>query len=55
MRKHLETIQDYFKIGYEAFEDSREEEKKVRDLYHNRQFNEEQEYILNKRGQPLET
>lgn len=55
MKPIIEDLQDSFKIGYEAFESSREEAKIVDDLYHNRQFTPEQLNTLRKRGQPAET
>lgn len=55
MLTDIKTLKDLFKVSYEAFEESRIEEKQVRDLYHNRQYTEEQLNILSKRGQPSET
>lgn len=55
MKVDIETLKDSFKIGYEAFEESREEAKKVMDYYHNRQYTDEQLCILSNRGQPAET
>ena len=55
MKVDIETLKDSFKIGYEAFEESREEAKKVMDYYHNRQYTDEQLCILTNRGQPAET
>lgn len=55
MKVDIETLKDSFKIGYEAFEESREEAKKVMDYYHNRQYTDEQLCILANRGQPAET
>jgi len=48
-------LKDTFKIGYEAFEDSREEAKDVWNLYHNRHYTATQLNTLNTRGQPAET
>lgn len=55
MKVNLETLQDTFKFGYEAFEDSRKEADLVMDLYHNRQYTTEQLRVLEERGQPKET
>lgn len=55
MKTDLETLQDLFKIGYEAFVDSRTENRTVLDLYHNRHYNDTQKNILQRRGQPAET
>lgn len=51
----IEYLKDTFKIGYEAFESSREEAALVWDYYHNRQYTLEQKAILEQRGQPKET
>lgn len=55
MKTDIKTLQDLFKISYEAYEDSRIEEKEVRDMYHNRQYTDEEMYKLSSRGQPQET
>jgi len=55
MKATIEDLKDTFKIGYEAFEDSRKEADTVWNLYHNRQFTPEQLAILERRGQPAET
>ncbi len=55
MQTDIETLQDLFKVSYEAFEESRIEDKQVRDMYHNRQYNEQQLDTLERRGQPAET
>lgn len=55
MQTDLLTLQDLFKVSYETFEESRIEEKQVRDMYHNRQYNSQQLAILERRGQPSET
>lgn len=55
MQVDIETLKDTFKIGYEAYEESREEAKKVMDYFHNRQYTDDQLYKLGKRGQPAET
>jgi hypothetical protein len=55
MKVTIENLQDTFKIGYEAFEDSREEALQVMDLYHNRHYTDSQLATLNLRGQPKET
>lgn len=55
MKVNIETLQDTFKFGYEAFEDSRKEADVVMNLYHNRHYTQEQIALLDKRGQPKET
>lgn len=55
MKPTIEDLQDSFKIGYEAFEASRQEAREIDDLYHNRQFTPEQLSKLKSRGQPAET
>jgi hypothetical protein len=50
-----EYLKDTFKIGYDAYEDSRLEAKAVWDLYHNRHYTQGQLDILTNRGQPAET
>lgn len=55
MKCTIEDLQDTFKIGYEAFEQSRIEAKEIWNLYHNRHYTAEQLAILANRGQPAET
>lgn len=55
MKVDIETLKDTFKIGYDAFQESREEAKKVMDYFHNRQYTDGQLNILSRRGQPPET
>ena len=55
MKTDLNTLQDLFKISYEAFEDSRIEEREVTDLYHNRHYTVDEIATLQRRGQPPET
>jgi len=55
MKVDIETLKDTFKIGYDAFEDSRNEALKVMDYFHNRQYTDKQLNILATRGQPPET
>lgn len=55
MQVDIETLKDTFKIGHEAFHESREEAKKVMDYFHNRQYTDGQLTILSRRGQPPET
>lgn len=55
MKANIEDLRDTFKIGYDAYKESRDEADEVWDLYHNRQFTDEQLAILAKRGQPAET
>lgn len=51
----IEQLQDTFKIGYEAFEESRKEAEDIWDLYHNRHYTIDQLATLANRGQPAET
>jgi hypothetical protein len=55
MKAELDDLRDSFKIGYEAFEASRKEANTVWDMYHNRQYTEDQLSVLQNRGQPAET
>lgn len=55
METDVKSLQDLFKIGYEAYEDSRDEGAKVLDLFHNRQYTDTQLATLANRGQPAET
>ena len=55
MKADIKTLQDTFKIGYEAYEASRAEAFKVINYYHNRQYTDDQLNVLAKRGQPPET
>lgn len=55
MKVDIETLKDTFKIGYEQFEESRKEAKRVSDYYHNKQYTPEQLEVLRRRGQPAET
>ncbi len=49
------NLMDSFKLGYDAYKSSKNEAKEVDDLYHNRQYTQEQLSILADRGQPPET
>lgn len=55
MAVSIEQLKDTFKIGYEAFEDSRLEAENIWDLYHNRHYTIDQLATLANRGQPAET
>lgn len=55
MKPTIEDLKDTFKIGYETFEESREEADEVWNLYHNRHFTPSQLAVLANRGQPAET
>ena len=55
MQATIQDLKDSFKVGYEAFKESREEANEVWDLYHNRHYTDEQLAILASRGQPAET
>lgn len=55
MKVNIETLKDTFEYSYKAFESSREEAYAVLDLYHNRQYTDNQLLVLANRGQPAET
>jgi hypothetical protein len=55
MKATVRDCKDTFKIGYEAFMDSRAEADEVWDMFHNRHYTYEQLAILENRGQPKET
>ena len=55
MKTDIKTLQDTFKLGYEAFQDSRDEAKEIVNMFHNRQYTESQLAVLANRGQPAET
>jgi hypothetical protein len=55
MKTDVQTLQDLFKIGYDAFYDSRMEAQEILNAYHNRQYTDYQLAVLANRGQPAET
>lgn len=55
MKADAEDLKDSLKRGYEAFYDSRKESERVADMYHNRQYTDQQIAVLENRGQPKET
>jgi len=55
MKATIKDCRDTFKIGYEAYEPSRNEANSAWDLYHNRHYTQEQLAVLLQRGQPAET
>lgn len=55
MKVDIETLKDTFKIGYDAYTDSKEEANTIQDMYHNRQYTRDQLAVLENRGQPKET
>jgi hypothetical protein len=55
MKTDIKTLQDTFKISYDAYKDSIDEALEILDNYHNRQYNQEQLNELQRRGQPAET
>lgn len=55
MKATVRECKDTFKIGYEAFIESRLEADEVWDMFHNRHYTNEQLAILENRGQPKET
>ncbi len=55
MKITIENLKDTFKIGYDAYLESRNEAIKVAEYYHNRQYTSDQLTTLENRGQPKET
>lgn len=55
MKTDIETLQNSFWMGYDAYSESKREAIEVWDMYHNRQWSEEAISILRSRGQPVET
>lgn len=55
MKPDIETLQDTFKIGYEAYYESRVEAEEVWNLFHNQHYTPDQLAKLKSRGQPKET
>ena len=51
----IESLKDTFHLGYDLYETSRIEADEVWNMYHNRQWTEEQLNVLEARGQPKET
>lgn len=55
MKTDIQTLQDTLRISFDAYEESRLEADEVNNLYHNRQYTQEQLATLAMRGQPAET
>ena len=55
METNIEALQDSFRISFNAYEESRIEAEEVINLYHNRQYSDDQLATLENRGQPAET
>ena len=55
MKTDLETLQESFWMGYDAYWESKQEAIEVWNMYHNRQWEETAAALLKNRGQPLET
>lgn len=55
MKTDVQTLQDTFKIGYDAYYDSRMEAQEILNFFHNRQYTPHQLAVLEDRGQPAET
>ena len=55
MEATIKDCKSTFQLGYEEFEDSRIESREVWNMYHNRHWSTEEEYVLESRGQPKET
>ena len=54
MKLDIENLIQSLKLGYEASYSSRNEGEYIQDLYHGRQFTDEQLSVLQERGQPAE-
>lgn len=55
MKIDIDTLQDTFKIGYEAFASSRHRADEVINMFHDRQYTREQLAVLANRKQPAES
>ena len=55
MKIDIDFLKGSFKVGYNAYLDSRKEANEVDDFFHNRQYTSEEEFVLEDRGQPKET
>jgi hypothetical protein len=55
MKTDIDTLKESFWAGYDAYLESRKESEIVWNMYHNRQWTDEQQNILENRGQPKET
>lgn len=55
MKADIKTLQDTFKIGYEAYDESREELSEMLDYFHNRQYTANQYATIINNKQPVET
>jgi len=55
MKTDIESLKNSFQIGYDIFEESRDEAAEVWNLFHNRQYTTDQINTLANRGQPVET
>jgi hypothetical protein len=55
MKINIDTLKDTFKLGYDDYLASRTKANMIEDMYHNRQYTDEQLTVLADRGQPAET
>lgn len=55
MKAEIQDLKDSFKLGYEAFYESRKEAEEVWNQYHNRHYTPEQIAWLESQGRPKET
>lgn len=55
MKITVQDLQDTFKLGYNAYLESRNEANTVDNYFHNRQYTSEELWRLDERGQPKET
>lgn len=55
MKPTIENLQDSFAISRDIYKDSDIEAQEIVDMYHNRQYTQEEIDTITKRGQPVET
>ena len=55
MKPTIENLQDSFAISRDVYSESDKEAQEVVDMYHNRQYTQEEIDVLAERGQPIET
>ena len=55
MKPNIENLQDSFAISRDVYSESDKEAQEVVDMYHNRQYTQEEIDVLTERGQPVET
>ena len=55
MKPNIENLQDAYAVSRDVYKDSDIEAQEIVDMYHNRQYTEEEISVLTSRGQPVET